>query len=76
MARTTLDIDDAVLRELKARRAREGKSLSVLASELLAQALRQTSTAAPDFLWVTSKMGRARTDLEDRDVLQERLDDG
>lgn len=39
--RTTLDIDDPVLHELKRLRAKEGKSLSRLASDLLARALKE-----------------------------------
>ena len=39
--RTTLDIDDPVLRELKRRQAREGKSLGRLVSDLLARALEE-----------------------------------
>ena len=74
MARTTLDIDDGVLRDLKARREKEGKPLGVLASELLAQALRQTSATVPDFEWVTADMGRARIDLDDRDSVWAVLD--
>jgi hypothetical protein len=39
MARTTLDIDLPILKELKALREREGKSLGRLVSELVAEAL-------------------------------------
>lgn len=39
MTRTTLDLDDGVLRELEARSDREHKPLGVIASELLARAL-------------------------------------
>ena len=74
MARTTLDIDDGVLRELKARRAKERKPLGVLVSELLARALRQTSETRPEFDWTTADMGRARIDLDDRDAVWAILD--
>ncbi|MEA2605840.1 MAG: hypothetical protein QOI00_597, partial [Chloroflexota bacterium] len=38
MSRTTIDLDPAVLRELRRRGAREGKSMGQVASELLARA--------------------------------------
>jgi hypothetical protein len=37
--RTTLDIDDLVLREVKAIHEREGRSIGAVVSELLAEAL-------------------------------------
>ena len=75
MARTTLDLDPTVLKELKRRRQREGKSLGQLASELLAEAL---AKEAPDegsgpFSWTTQEMG-ARIDLEDKEAVSAALD--
>ena len=40
--RTTLDIDDPVLKDLKRLQQRQGKSLGRLASDLLALALTET----------------------------------
>ena len=57
MSRTTIDLDDAVLRELKQRRAREGKSLGVIASELLARALREDPAPTPSLEWTAHAMG-------------------
>ena len=37
--RTTLDIDDPILREVKAIHEREGRSIGAVVSELLAEAL-------------------------------------
>ncbi len=73
MPRTTIDIDDGVLRELKARRDREHKALGVIVSELLAQAL--ASDPAPDlsFEWVSRPMG-AKVDIDDRDAMWAVLD--
>lgn len=73
MTRTTLDLDDGVLRELKARRARENKPLGVIASELLARAFDEEPREEGDFVWVSRPMG-AKVDLEDRDALWAALD--
>ncbi|HET8931547.1 MAG TPA: hypothetical protein VFN21_12880 [Acidimicrobiales bacterium] len=75
MTRTTLDIDDGVLRELKARRQRENKPLGVVASELLARALDEDPVPPSDLSWVTGSMG-AKVDLEDRDAVWAALDRG
>lgn len=75
MARTTIDIDAAVLRELKKRQRREGKSMGQLVSELLAASLRRESEEAPPpFEW-TSKSMRARVDLEDKEAVLRVLED-
>ena len=69
--RTTLDIDDPVLQDLKRLQAREGQSLGRLASDLLAQALnarRRSQPAPPAFHWVSRAMG-ARVDLADREAV-------
>lgn len=68
MTRTTLDLDDGVLRELKARRARENKPLGVIASELLARALDEDESPLGSLTWVSRSMG-AKVDLEDRDAV-------
>lgn len=75
MPRTTLDIDATVLRELKRRQQREGKSLGQLASELLAVSLAADApTDAPAPLaWTTRSMG-SRVDLDDKDALHAALD--
>jgi hypothetical protein len=41
MSRTTIDLDPTVLRQLKARQRREGKTLGRLVSELLSRALEE-----------------------------------
>ena len=65
-----------MLRELRERGQREGRSLGQLASELLARALkedpRQPEAGWMDG-WVAVPMG-ARVDLEDAEALQRRLD--
>jgi Arc/MetJ family transcription regulator len=74
MTRTTVDIDAAVMRELKRRQKREGKTLGRLVSELLATALGQPE-AEPlsEFTWTARSMG-ALVDLEDKEALRRALD--
>ena len=71
--RTTLDIDPSVLRELKFRQRREGKSLGQLASELLARALADEPAARPPFRFYSQPMG-ALVDLEDHDAVERALE--
>jgi hypothetical protein len=74
IARTTIDIDAAVLRRLKERKRREGKTLGQLVSELLAGALRETATPTPRELdWTSRSMG-ARVDLEDKEAVRRALE--
>ena len=76
MPRTTIDIDPTVLRELKSRGQREGKSLGRMVSELLSAALSSSQPpAATAFSWTTRAM-KARVDLEDRESLRRALDEG
>lgn len=73
--RTTLDLDPSVLRELKERGAREGKSIGKIASALLAQALSgQGEPAEQPFEWDAAPM-RARVDLSDKDAVYRVLDE-
>jgi hypothetical protein len=72
--RTTIDLDPVILRELKERGAKEGKTLGQLASELLAPALKRTEPQpAPEFVWHSQAMGLL-VDLEDKDALYAILD--
>ena len=74
MPRTTIDIDAVVLRALKKRQRREGKSLGQLVSELLAASLREERELPPEpFAWVAKPM-RPLIDLEDRDAVYRILD--
>ena len=75
MARTTLDLDDHILQQLKERRDREHRPMGAIASELLAQALaRGDSEGRPDFVWTSRSMG-FRVDLEDKEALWAALDE-
>ena len=70
MARTTIDIDAAVMRELKRRQRTEGKTLGRLVSELLATALEQPpAVPSADFDWTVRDMG-ALVDLEDKEAVR------
>ena len=74
--RTTIDIDDPILRDLKRLQQREGKSLGRLVSDLLAQSLalhRAGPAASKPFQWASQPMG-ARIDLRDKDALLDTLD--
>jgi hypothetical protein len=75
MMRTTLDIDDRVLREVEAIHQKEGRSLGAVVSELLAEALahRHTSDARHRFRW-TSRDIKALVDLEDKEAVYAALD--
>lgn len=75
MARTTLDLDDGVLRELKRRRDRDRKPIGVIASELLARALADDPPPPPEpFEWVAGSLG-PKVDLEDKDAVWDALDE-
>jgi hypothetical protein len=73
--RTTLDIDDPILREVKAIHEREGRSIGAVVSELLAEALarRRPSRARPPFRW-TSRPMKALVDLTDKESVYAALD--
>ena len=74
--RTTVDIDDPILRELKRLQEREGKSLGRLVSDLLAFALKQRASdprRERSLDWTVRDMG-ARYDLADRDAVLDALD--
>jgi len=69
--RTTVDIDEAILKDLKKIQQKEGRSLGRLISDLLAQALGERKSAKNPprpRQWISKTMG-ARVDLEDHDAL-------
>ena len=74
MPRTTIDIDPAVLRELKKRQRRQGKTLGRLVSELLTNALARDETLPAGALEWTARPMRARVDLEDKEAVRRALD--
>lgn len=75
MARTTIDLDQSVIRDLRERATREKKSMGQVASEILRRGLTDESTDRPVFRWKTHKMGLPLIDLEDKDELYRILDE-
>jgi len=76
MARTTLNLADPVLDELKQLQRREGRPLGELASELLARALAEHRAERQEparLAWTARSMG-ARIDLGDKEALYAALD--
>lgn len=73
--RTTLDIDDPVLREVKAIHESEGRSMGTIVSELLAEALarRRSPRTRPAFRWISREM-KALVDLSDKEAVYAALD--
>jgi hypothetical protein len=74
MARTTLDLDPEVLRELRRRGARERKSMGQVASELLVRAMDgPADLPGPDFVWISGDLGLPLVDLEDPEAVRRAL---
>jgi hypothetical protein len=73
--RTTLDIDDPILREIKTIHEREGRSMGAIVSELLAEALagRRPSRPRISFRW-TSRPMKSRVELSDKETVYAMLD--
>lgn len=71
--RTTIDLDDDILRTLKRRQREEQKTLGQLVSELLAQALATDPRPRVDIRWATADL-RPRVDLDDKDAVWAVLD--
>ncbi|HUC75616.1 MAG TPA: hypothetical protein VMS04_10025 [Vicinamibacterales bacterium] len=73
--RTTIDIAEPILREVKAIHQKEGRSMGAVVSELLADALarRRTPPQKPSFRW-TSRPMKALVDLADKDAMYAALD--
>ena len=74
--RTTIDIDDPILKELKRLQRRERKSLGRLVSDLLAESLANARSGRPavsQFDWIAKPMG-ARVDLADKHAVLEAMD--
>lgn len=75
MARTTLDIDTPVLKEVKDIQKKEGLSMGKVVSLLLAEAIaqRRVPGATPKLKWESRSMG-ALVDISDKDAVYGILD--
>ena len=74
--RTTLDIDDPILREVKAIHEKEGRSIGAVVSELLADALarrRRGPRTRPALRWVSRPL-KPRVNLADKEAVYAVLD--
>jgi hypothetical protein len=73
--RTTLDIEKPVLVNLKELARKRRRSMSCMASDLLAEALSraETSSPSPVFSWNSKNMG-ARVEVDDKEAIYELLD--
>jgi hypothetical protein len=73
--RTTIDIEDTILREVKAIQKREGRSMGAVISELLADALarRRPSRPRPPFRWRSRPM-KSLVDLTDKEAVDASMD--
>jgi hypothetical protein len=74
MPRTTIDLDPAVLKELRRRGRSEGKSMGQVASEVLALVLAEPPVADEPFHWASERLGVPRVDLEDREAVRAALE--
>lgn len=74
--RTTLNIDDPLLKELKRLQAQQGKSLGRLVSDLLARALSSAAArpAQTRMEWIAKPMN-VRMDLSDKEAVWRALDE-
>ena len=77
MARTTINIEDPLLRELKKIQDKEGKSLGALVSEMITLGLvarREISSKATTFDWIARPLG-ARVDFNDKETLNRLMEE-
>ena len=75
--RTTIDLDSSVVKELKRRSKKTGKSMGQLASELLARSLQEREhhpVEAAGLEWIARDLGRPSVDLEDKEAVRAVLD--
>jgi hypothetical protein len=73
--RTTVDIADPVLDDVRREQERQGKTLGQVVTELLAEglAVRRAGGEPRELRWIAKNLG-ARIDLRDKEALWEILD--
>jgi len=76
--RTTISIDDPIMRDLKQLQKREKKTLGKLISELLAEAIsarvKPGRVSEKPLEWISRPLGKALVDIEDKEALSSLLD--
>ena len=75
MARTTIDIEAPILKEIKDIQKKEGRTLGKIVSELLLEGLarRRSVPDTPKLNWISKRM-QALVDLADKEALYAVLD--
>lgn len=75
MSRTTLNIDDPILKEIKELQKNEGRGIGKIVSQLLAEALvqRKSPKEKPKLEWISCPM-HSLVDLSDKDAVYSILD--
>lgn len=75
MSRTTLILDDACMKKLKRLARKQGRTLSDLVNEILAEGVqrREQSVKRPPINIPTFAMGASKIDLADRDALEDAM---
>jgi len=75
MSRTTINIDDPILKEIKRLQKKEGRSIGKIISQLLADALaqRKAPKETPKLQWISRPM-HVLVDLSDKDEVYAILD--
>ena len=75
MSRTTINIDDPILKEIRGLQKKEGRALGEIISQLLADALaqRKAPKETPELQWISRPM-HVLVDLSDKDEVYAILD--
>ena len=74
--KTTLNLDDQLMRDLKSRAAETGRTMTEMVEEAVRALLaNEVETSPAEFRWVTVRgRGRPRVDVADRDALYDFLE--
>lgn len=77
MKKTTLILDDTCLKKVKTLAQKQGKTMTQLVNELLAEGVRRRETPDPNppLELPSFPMGRTKIDLADRDALEDAMSD-
>jgi len=72
--KTTLNISEKVMRELKQEAARTGKTMSELVEAALRKALVKEKATFPKIVLPTFRGGKSRIDISNREMLYEEME--